>query len=113
MRTQIILLFLSIGVLCADAYYPCATVRCGIDEDGRVTQCRLREVTCIQAPCYPQVVCVADVPATEGVCDIGLPVINSANHELYCGRGSSGRCPASTGCVIDAGDRYALCCYTG
>ncbi|XP_048258469.1 prestalk protein-like isoform X2 [Haliotis rufescens] len=89
--------------------YPCQTVRC-----SRGFECRLQDVQCFQAPCPPQATCVPTLPpSTLKQCDIGLPVVDSSNNELFCGRGPNRRpCPSSTSCSIDPVDRFAVCCFS-
>lgn len=41
-------------------------------------------------------------------CTVGQPLPN-----VFCGRGSNGKCPKNYYCHIDPVDRFAVCCRNG
>ena len=63
----------------------------------------------------PVMFCVlvgAALEMTEALSIVPLPCSRGTDLKIYCGRGSSGKCPGESHCDIDPVDRYATCCCT-
>ena len=54
----------------------------------------------------------ASLEMTEGLSVVPLACYRGTDLKIYCGRGSSGKCPGESYCDIDPVDRFATCCCT-
>ncbi|KAK6171027.1 hypothetical protein SNE40_019288 [Patella caerulea] len=89
---------------------PCEAVEC---PEG--THCRLQRGDCHRSKkrCPVVTVCVDKaLKAINPVCKTNLPIIDSKNKELFCGRGKQRvRCPTKTKCIFHMRNKFAVCCY--